>query len=170
MHRNSSSQVVLPGSDEEPTSAGNQCAKLRDGYLTQDARRTELILGPTGAFRPLVELYMKSVAPNHYKAEDLFRVRGSMGKFLRFVVQNQHIEEILEIRPSTVTAFIRGELERGVRNRIVVGHLSRFFEWLVCDFGIDLGNPVVPRMHRALLGESKVSNGSYEEMSVHSDE
>ena len=72
---------------EGPTLAPNPRVRARDDYQTPEVRRTELILGPTGPFRSLIEQYMTQIAPGKYIAGDLVKVRGDIARFFRFVVQ-----------------------------------------------------------------------------------
>lgn len=133
---------------EEPTLAPNHCVRARDGYQTPAVRRAELTLGPTGPFRPLIERYMATVAANHYKPEGLVRVRGNLGKFFRFLVQDLGIEDLDKVRPSTITRFIERERKHGLSNHNFLGHLASFFVWVISLETYDQGNPVINRLHR----------------------
>ena len=128
--------------------APNVGVQPRPGYQAPAVRRAELILGPTGPFRPLIEKYLATVVPNYYKPNTLIQVRSSIGKFFRFVVQDQHIEELDQIRPSTITRFIETERGRGLTSINFVGHISSFFVWLISLELYDRGNPVIARLHR----------------------
>lgn len=108
---------------------------------------TERVLAPTGPFRPLVEEYMRSAAGNIYRPGTLPTVRVSMGKFFRFVNQNERISDIEQIGPSVITRFIAHERERGLTGRNFVGHLSTFFGWLMGEERLKRPNPVIPRIH-----------------------
>lgn len=111
-------------------------------------RRAELMYGPTGAFRPLIERYVEQVAPERYSPRTYARLRGSIARFFRYVVMNEQIDDLEQIRPSTVTRFIEAERSRGVHHVLFIGELSVFFEWLISEGLYDRGNPVVSSMHR----------------------
>jgi hypothetical protein len=136
---------------EESTNAIIQIARLRDGYRTASHHRTEQILAPTGTFRPLVEKYMATVAPNRYKAVDLIKVRGSIGKFLRFVVQDLRIVDLDQIRPSTITCYIERQRANGLTSHNFLGHLASFFVWLISQELYDRGNPIINNLHRGQM-------------------
>jgi len=106
------------------------------------------MFGPTGAFRHIIERYLEQVAPAFYKVPTLRHVRGDLARFFRFVVLNEGIEDLEQIRPSTVTRFIEAERERGIRGHLFLGELARFFDWLISEDFYDRGNPVVSSMHR----------------------
>jgi integrase len=108
---------------------------------------TERVLSPTGPFRPLVEEYVGSAAGNMYRPGTLPNVRVSLGKFFRFVNQNERISDLEEIGPSVITRFIAHERERGLTGRNFVGHLSTFFGWLMGEERLKRPNPVIPRIH-----------------------
>lgn len=108
---------------------------------------TERVLAPTGPFRALIEEYMRSAAGNMYRPGTLPTVRVSLGKFFRFVNENERISDIEQIGPSVVTRFIAHERERGLTGRNFVGHLSTFFGWLIGEERLKRPNPVIPRIH-----------------------
>jgi site-specific recombinase XerC len=116
--------------------------------MEPSARRAELILGPTGPFRPLIQQYLETVVPAYYKPGTLNQVRTSIGKFFRFVVQDLQIRELDQIRPSTITRFIDRERGRGLTAICFIGHISSFFVWLISIEAYDRGNPVIARLHR----------------------
>jgi hypothetical protein len=91
---------------------------------------------------------MAEAAPDRYRPQDLIKVRGNIGKFFRFVFQDQHFEDLDQIRPSTVSRFIDVERARGLSSHIFLGHLSTFFVWVTSLGLYDRGNPVVNRVHR----------------------
>jgi hypothetical protein len=132
----------------ELAEAPNVGAQTRPDYQTQAVRRAELILGPTGPFRPLIEQYLATVVPGYYKPTTVAQVRSSIGKFFRFIVQNQRIQDLDQIRPSTITRFIELERDRGLTSMNFIGHISSFFVWLISLELYDRGNPVIARLHR----------------------
>lgn len=141
-----------PGIHEaEQAPAPANSPRARDDYETPAARLAELILGPTGPFRPVIEQYMTTVAPKRYRAAGLSGVRASLGKFFRFVVQNQSIGELDQVRPSIVTQFVLAERERGFITFTYLGHLATFFVWAISEGLYDRGNPVINRLHRRLM-------------------
>ena len=148
MSINAVKQFPSQTATEGQTLAPNQCVRARDGYQTPAVRRAELMLGPTGPFRGLIERYMVTVAANHYKPEGLVRVRGNLGKFFRFLVQDLGIEDLDQIRPSTITRFIERERAYGLSNHNFLGHLASFFVWVISLETYDRGNPVINRLHR----------------------
>jgi hypothetical protein len=91
------------------------------------------------------------------------RVRGSLGKFFRYVFQTERIDTLDQIRPSTVTRFIAAECQLGIRNQIIIGHISMFFAWAIYEQRCDCGNPVVRRMHRELFERASEADKSREE-------
>jgi hypothetical protein len=145
---------------EESSEAIIQTARLRDGYLTTAQRRTEQILAPTGPFKPLLEKYMATVAPNRYKAVDLVKVRGDIGKFLRFVVQDLRIVDLDQIRPSTITRYIERQRANGLTSHNFLGHLASFFVWLISQELYDRGNPVINNLHRGQMHSELDSSAS----------
>lgn len=120
----------------------------RAGYLPPDVRWNELILGPTGPFRPLIEKYLATTAPNFYRGQDLVKIRGNLGKFFRFVAQDLAVTQLDEIRPSTITKYIARERSAGMRSHLFLGQLSTFFVWVISEELYDRGNPVINRLHR----------------------
>lgn len=112
------------------------------------ARRADMMFGPTGPFRPYIALYLEEVAPARYKPGILRRLPGSISRFFRFVVMNEGIADLDEIRPSTVTRFVNAERARGIRTLLYIGDLVAFFVWLIEDGFMDRGNPVVSSIHR----------------------
>lgn len=125
--------------------------RAREGYQTPDIRRTELILGPTGPFRPLIERYMAEAAPRKYIAKDLLKVRGDIAKFFRFVARDLHIDDVDAIRPSTITRYVERQRAEGHSTFLFLGHLATFFTWVISLELYDHGNPVVNRVHRAMM-------------------
>jgi hypothetical protein len=126
----------------------SQFPQLSQSHQAPDVRRAEFILGPTGPFRPFIEEYLATVVPSFYKPNTVVQVRSSIAKFFRFVVRHQHIEELDQIRPSTITRFIEIERERGLKSINFIGHISTFFVWLISQELYDRGNPVISRLHR----------------------
>ncbi len=143
--------------------------RLRDGYLSPSERRKEKILGPTGPFRHFVEEYIADGAAAHYRKEAFNKVQRSLGKFFRYVVKSEQIENIDDIRPSTVTRFLQAELQRGIRNKMIIGHISRFFDWMICSRHSDYGNPLVPPLHRPLVGLYDYNNRRLKEKDADSN-
>lgn len=131
--------------------ATNVSLHARPDYQPPAVRRANLILGPTGPFRPLIERYLATVVPSYYKPETLVQVRSSVGKFFRFVVQDQGIKDLDQIRPSTITRFIESERGRGLTSMNFIGHISSFFVWLISLELYDRGNPVIARLHRSKM-------------------
>jgi hypothetical protein len=155
--------------EEESIEAVNQ-GRLRDGYLSPSERRNEKNLGPTGPFRHFVEEYIAEGAAAHYQTEAFNKVQGSLGKFFRYVIESEQVENIDEIRPSTVTRFLQAELQRGIRNKMIIGHISTFFDWMICSRYSDCGNPLVPPMHRPLVGPYDYKNRPLKEKDTDNNE
>ena len=141
---------AMPETGVQPT-ASHQTLQAREGYLPPAVRRAELILGPTGPFRPLIERYMREAAPSRYIPKDLVKVRCDIASFFRFVVHDLHIEDLDEIRPSTVTRFVEKRRADGYTTYLFLGRLATFFVWVI-EVGLyDNGNPVVNRLHRPMM-------------------
>jgi hypothetical protein len=161
----SSNTVSLQPTSEPLTDTVKKIGSFRDDYQSPDRRRIELILAPTGPFRPVVEEYLSTAAANKYAPTLLTHVRGSLGKFFRFAAESEGLETLNQNRPSTITRFIESERQRGVRYlNNTIGHLSTFFDWAVCGHHCDCGNPVVSGMHRRLLWPSEENNNSHEDL------
>lgn len=133
---------------ERPTDPIGHLPQPSPTYQAPGVRRAEMVLGPTGPFRPLIEKYLATVVPSYYKPSTLIQVRSSIAKFFRFVVRDQHIEDLDQIRPSTISRFIEVERERGLTGINFIGHISSFFVWLISQELYDRGNPVISRLHR----------------------
>ena len=142
-----SSQLATEASGEVP----NISLQTRPDYQPPAISRANLILGPTGPFRPLIEKYLATVVPSYYKPGTIIQVRSSIGKFFRFVVQEQGIKDLDQIRPSTITRFIESERGRGLTSINFIGHISSFFVWLISLELYDRGNPVIARLHRSKM-------------------
>jgi len=136
---------------EESAEAPKVGPHARPDYQPTAVRRADLILGPTGPFRPLIERYLETVVPIYYRRATLIQVRSSIGKFFRFVVQEQRIQDLDQIRPSTITRFIESERGRGLTSINFIGHISSFFVWLISLELYDRGNPVIARLHRSKM-------------------
>lgn len=148
MSSNTELPVASPATVEIPIGAPSQFPQLSETRQTNAVRRANLVLGPTGQFRPLIERYLSTVVPGYYKPETVTQVRSSIGKFFRFVVQDLQITDLDQIRPSTITRFIEKERERGLTAICFIGHISSFFVWLISLELYDRGNPVISRLHR----------------------
>ena len=158
MSSNTDCPITSPATVEIPIGAPSQFPQLSDTRPSNAVRRADLVLGPTGPFRPLIERYLTTVVPAYYKASTLLQVRSSIGKFFRFVVQNQHIDELDNIRPSTITRFIEVERARGLTGINYIGHISSFFVWLISLELYDRGNPVISRLHRPKMSSQPSSS------------
>ena len=132
--------------------------QAREGYVAPATRRAELILAPTGPFRKIIERYLNEAAPSRYIAQDLVKVRGDIASFFRFVVGDLHIEDLDEIRPSTITRFVEKRRAEGYTTFLFLGRLASFFVWAVEQGLYDNGNPVVNRLHRKLMTAPRESN------------
>ncbi len=138
--------------------ASQQPPQAHADYITPAARRAELILAPTGPFRPLIERYMLEAAPSRYIAQDLVKVRGDIASFCRFVFNDLHIRDLDEIRPSTVSRFVEKRRAEGYTTFLFLGKLATFFVWVIEQGLYDHGNPVVNRLHRKLMMAPRESN------------
>ncbi|HEY2470144.1 MAG TPA: tyrosine-type recombinase/integrase [Terracidiphilus sp.] len=108
---------------------------------------TERVFGPTGVFRPLIQDYLKSGAPNMYRSGTLPAVQSSLGRFFRYVATIEKISRLDEIGPSVVSRFIAHERERGMTSGNFIGHLSTLFGWLIAEQRFNKPSPVIPRIH-----------------------
>lgn len=122
----------------------------RENYVEPNVLRAELILGPTGPFRPIIECYLSEEAPNRYVERDLVVVRGDIASFFRFVVNELHIEDLDQIRPSTITRYVEKRRSEGYSSFLFLGKLATFFVWAISEGLYDNGNPVVKGVHRKL--------------------
>jgi integrase len=127
---------------------------------------TEEILGPTGPFRSLIGQYMATAAANYYKPGTLNGVRASLANFFRFVVSEEKIQSLDDIRASSITRFIAAERERGLTSRNYVGHISTLFNWLISEERYDRVNPVVPRIHNQRQAPAEAR--PYSDVDMHS--
>jgi hypothetical protein len=150
---NAPNSVVSERVPEPSTETAKNNIVFRESYQPPDRRRAELILAPTGPFRPLIEEYLATAAVNHYSPVTFGQARRNLGSFFQFVVESEHIETLDDIRPSTVTRYINAERMRGIRscNRNLLNCVSTFFVWLIAQGRYDRGNPVVKRYHRPLI-------------------
>lgn len=148
MSSDTDSPVSSQANIESPGKTATQFPQLIHPHQAPGVRRAEMVLGPTGPFRPFIETYLATVVPSYYKPNTVIQVRSSLTKFFRFVVKNQHIEDFDQIRPSTISRFIDIERERGLRGINFIGHISSFFVWLISQELYDRGNPVISRLHR----------------------
>lgn len=149
-----SSNPVAPPTSSDVELQGAEPVQLTDARhdSPQSAiRRADLLLGPTGPFRPLLERYMTIAATTIYQRRPLTQIRGSIALFFRYVVLVEGINDLEQIRPSTITRFIDAERARGIRNHLFLGRLSTFFLWLISEGLYDRGNPVINRIHRPLM-------------------
>ncbi len=148
----SNSVTPLPLSEVELSSVTpDQLTGVHHDSQQAALRRADLILGPTGPFRPLIEQYLAAVATTGISGRPLTQIRGNIALFFRYVVLVEKINDLDQIRPSTVTRFIEAERARGIRNRLFIGRLTVFFVWLIEQGLYDRGNPVITRLHRRLL-------------------
>jgi site-specific recombinase XerD len=151
-----STSQVIPEVQPSASTDGELAYALEQERLRN--RRADLMYGHTGAFRPLLEHYVEQVARARYSPRTFARLRGSITRFFRYVVMNEQIEDLEEIRPSTVTRFIDAERARGVHHILFIGELSVFFEWLISEGRYDRGNPVVSSMHRRQMKAPSASS------------
>jgi hypothetical protein len=155
---NTDCPTTLPATVEIPIGAPSQFPQLSDTHTSNAVRRADMVLGPTGPFRPLIEQYLTTVVPAYYKPETRIQVRSSIGKFFRYVAQDMRITELDQIRPSTITRFIERERERGLTAICFIGHISSFFVWLISLELYDRGNPVIARFHRSKMSQNSGSS------------
>jgi site-specific recombinase XerD len=101
---------------------------------------------------------LSTVVPSYYKLNTLVQVRSSIAKFFRFVVREEHINELDQIRPSTISRFIEVERERGLTGINFIGHISSFFVWVISLELYDRGNPVISRLHRPKMSSQPSSS------------
>jgi hypothetical protein len=125
--------------------------QAREDYVPATHRRAELILGPTGPFRKIIERYMEEAAPARYIPGDLVKVRGDIASFFRYVFGVLNIDDLDDIRPSTVTSYVESRRAQGYTSFLFVGRLATFFVWAISAGLYDNGNPVVNRLHRKLM-------------------
>ena len=122
---------------------------------TADLRK-ELILRSAGAFRPVLEEYLNTGVLGIYVPPIRNFVRASLSRFFRFLVEQEVLNELEQIRPSTITRFIADQRYSGARNYNLVGKLSSFFDWAIITTRMDVGNPVVPKLHRPQVCQQSV--------------
>jgi integrase len=106
----------------------------------------ERLFAPTGPFRKLLKEYL--AVTDRYRKSTLGGVKLSLVHFFAFVVQEEKITKLEDIRPSSITRYIAHERARGLTRSTFIGHLSTFFRWLQIEERVDMTNPVVPRIHR----------------------
>ena len=158
MSSNTDCPITTHASVESTLGAPNQFPQLSDPSQANAVRRANIVLGPTGPFRPIIERYLSTVVPSYYKPTTLVQVRSSIAKFFRFVVREEHINEFDQIRPSTITRFIEVERARGLAGINFIGHISSFFVWVISLELYDRGNPVISRLHRPKMSSQPSSS------------
>lgn len=107
---------------------------------------TERMLEPTGSFRPIIEEYLKTV--DRYRSSSLGGVKTSLTQFFGFAHSEKGLTTLDQIRPSTVSEFIKNEKNRGIQSLNLIGRISTFFNYMIVEEkGIDR-NPVVAGFHK----------------------
>lgn len=106
----------------------------------------EQLMGPTGPFRDRLNDYLNTHASIHYRRGKR-QAQHHLSRFFRYVVHEEKITRLDDIRPSVVTRFIVHEKSRGITSLRAIGYLSRFFDWLIAEEHVDMSNPVRPRIH-----------------------
>lgn len=116
------------------------CSKAHEAQFHADC-----LLDPASSFWSIIDHYLS--ATTDYRATTLPDVRLCLAHFFAFVVQEEKIDQIEHIRPSTISHYIRHEQERGITHRNFIGRISTFFGWLISEEIVDMANPVIPRRH-----------------------
>ena len=110
------------------------------------AHRREMMLAPSGPFRPVVEEYL-TVSKDWYAKGTRKTVQAAVTGFLAYAFQEEGITSFEQIGPQVISRFIQHEVERGIQNRNYIGYLSVFFGWLRAEERMERMNPVVPHHH-----------------------
>ncbi len=100
-----------------------------------------------GPFVDVLSEYLEGVAKNNYKPSTWDGARTNLLNFCAFL-QKKGVTELRNVRPRTITAYIRNERERGLRSDNYLGHISTFFRWLESEEHV-AHSPVIPSVHKA---------------------
>jgi integrase/recombinase XerC len=117
------------------------CSRKHEAHF-----HNERLFAPTEPFRELLKEYL--AVTDRYRKSTLGDVKLSLVHFFAFVVREEKITKLEDIRPSSVTRYIAHERARGLTCTNFIGRLSTFFEWLRAEERVNMTNPVVPRIHR----------------------
>jgi integrase len=110
------------------------------------AYRLEMLLAPTGPFRPVIEKYLAD-NKDRYAKGTFKSVQGALTGCLAYAYQTEQITSLEQITPQVISRYILHEVGRGIKNRNYIGYLSVFFDRLRAEGLMERGNPVVPHYH-----------------------
>jgi site-specific recombinase XerD len=100
----------------------------------------------TGIFEAILIEYLHGDAKNRYKPSTWRGARANLACFFEFV-RNQNVNQLSDIDPTHVTAFIAKERARGLHHDNYLSQISVFFNWLLRKGDRSLRNPVLPDWH-----------------------
>ncbi len=152
------------GGDNTPVKCG-LCGKVRfvspskvrkSNFCSQEhhrAYRREMMLAPTGPFRPDVEEYLE-VSKDRYAKGTRKTVNAAVTSFLAYAFEEEGITSFEQIGPKVISRFIKREVGRGIKNRNYIGYLNVFFDWLRGEERVARMNPVVPHHHTQGINRS----------------
>src|ERR1019366_3917466 len=118
------------------------------------AYRREMMLAPTGPFRPVVEEYLIA-SKDRYAKGTRKTVQAAVTGLLAYAFQEEGITSFEQIGPQLISRFIQHEVGRGIQNRNYIGYLSVFFDWLRVEERMKRTNPVVPHHHTQRTNKSR---------------
>lgn len=100
-----------------------------------------------GEFEPVLREYLDGAAKNNYKPSTWEGARTNLLNFLAFI-RKCGVADLKEVRPKTITSYIRSERDRGLKCDNFIGHISTFFHWLQSEERVK-NSPVIPSIHKA---------------------
>lgn len=106
----------------------------------------QLFTAKAGEFSDVLREYLEGTARINYRPGTWNSAQTNLLHFLAFI-GTQGITDLSQVKPKTITAFIRHERERGIKTRNYVGHISSFFRWLQAEERAE-HNPVIARLHK----------------------
>jgi integrase/recombinase XerC len=108
---------------------------VRNKYLTESC----------GAFREIVDEYLKGFAALHYR--DQRHVREALGPFFLFLSERR-IKSLEEVTPQIITQFLTWAEKCGRRSVVQrISTISKFFKWMIAEGRREAGNPVIGLIH-----------------------
>jgi len=107
---------------------------------------SERMLEPTGSFRPIIEEYLSTV--DRYRPSSLAGVKTSLTQFFGFAHSQKGLTTLDQIRPSTISEFIKSEKSRGIESLNLIGRISTFFKYMIVEEKEVDRNPVISGIHK----------------------